>query len=366
MSEARLQEVYRLVEQAIADSVFPGAVLLVARRGVIVAERGFGHHTYDPQSPPVRPNTLYDLASVTKVVATTTATMILYDRHQLDLKAPVQRYLPEFRGPGKDRVTVWHLLTHTSGLPAWKPLFKEAKTPEGILQNILETELIYPPGDSTVYSDLGMILLGKVIERVSGKPLDQFCREEIFEPLGMRDTYFCPPESLRYRIAPTEFDPWRGRLVHGEVHDENAYALGGVAGHAGLFSTARDLATFLQMVLNGGVYGHTRLAKFKTVRLFTSRQNVPPYSTRALGWDTPSPEKSSAGEYFSTRSFGHLGFTGTSVWVDPEKALLVVFLINRVHPTRRNIKIRRFRPQLHNAIAQAITDMEVRKRRAIW
>ncbi len=350
----KLSKIDTVITQAIADSAFPGAVVLVARKGKIALEKAYGKFTYQPDAPVMKTNAIFDLASVTKVVATTTAAMILFDRGEIALDDPVVQYIPQFTGGLRDSITIRHLLTHSSGLPPFKRFFLQYTSPEEIWQAIYETEITFPPGTKTVYSDIGMILLGKIIEMVSGKPLDEFCRQEIFTPLGMQDTFFNPPDSLKYRIVPTEIDPWRGRLVHGEVHDENAYALGGVAGHAGLFSTAKDLAIFLQMLLNGGMYDTVRLIKEQTVRLFTRRQNLVPGSSRALGWDTPS-QPSSSGHYFSPESFGHTGFTGTSVWVDPNRKLLVVFLTNRVHPTRKNIKIRKVRVQLHDAVIKALS-----------
>jgi CubicO group peptidase (beta-lactamase class C family) len=213
--------------------------------------------------------------------------------------------------------------------------------------------LDYAPRSKTVYSDLGILLLGEVLERVTGKGLEDLANEEVLGPLGMSDTRYRPPASLRSRIAPTEVDPWRGRLVHGEVHDENAFGLGGVAPHAGLFSTARDLAAFAQMMLNGGAFGGHRLLKPETIALFTRRADRVPGSSRALGWDTPSPP-SSAGALFSASSYGHTGFTGTSLWIDPERELFAILLTNRVHPTRENPKITELRPAFHDAVMEAI------------
>ncbi|MFQ5641711.1 MAG: serine hydrolase domain-containing protein, partial [bacterium] len=214
----------------------------------------------------------------------------------------------------------------------------------------------YAPGAETRYSDLGVILTGKIIEKISGQPLDVFCKQNIFEPLGMHETFFNPPEIYWPRIPPTEKDPWRGRVVHGVVHDENAFALGGVAGHAGLFSTARDLAKLLQMLLNGGEYNGVKLLSVQVINKFTSRQDLTEGSTRAIGWDTRSEENSSSGHFMSMRAFGHTGFTGNSVWIDPEKNLFVILLSNRVHPSRENRKIYRFRPVLHDAVMQGVIE----------
>lgn len=343
-----------LMQQAVRDSVFPGAVLLVARNGVIALFEAYGRMGYGDFDRPMPKNAIFDLASLTKVVATTTAAMLLVQEGRLDLDATVQSYLPGFTGPGKSSITIRHLLTHSSGLPPFKRYFLEELKPGEIIDRILQEPLEYAPGSDTRYSDLGIILLGKIIEKISGQSLDQFCRERIFEPLGMVETAFNPPSAWYERIPPTEKDPWRGRIVHGVVHDENAYALGGVAGHAGLFSSARDLAIFAQMLLNGGRYGETELLSRTIIEEFTRRQNMVSGSTRALGWDTQHPD-GSCGTLMSPRAFGHTGFTGTSLWIDPDNQLIVVLLSNRVHPTRENRKIIQFRPRLHDAVMRALS-----------
>jgi beta-glucosidase-like glycosyl hydrolase/CubicO group peptidase (beta-lactamase class C family) len=353
MSAARLDSVRRLMQSAVRDSVFPGAVLLAARNGLIVMHEAFGQMGYDSFARPMPLNAIFDLASVTKVVATTTACMLLYERGLLDLDAPVQRYLADFAGPEKEKVTVRHLLTHSSGLVAYRRYFADTHPPGEMIKIILHEPLENPPGTKTVYSDLGVILLGKIVEKISGQPLDAFCHQQIFSQLKMGETFYNPPPQLLERIAPTEWDIWRGRVVHGQVHDENAYALGGVSGHAGLFSTARDLAIFLQMLLNGGAYENVRLLKPETVSLFTGRQNLVAGSSRALGWDT-ADGTNSAGHLMSPRAYGHTGFTGTSVWGDLEKNLFVILLSNRVHPTRNNQHIISFRRTLHDAVMRAV------------
>jgi CubicO group peptidase (beta-lactamase class C family) len=287
--------------------------------------------------------------------------MILHERGLLDLESPVARYVLEFQGEGKDAVLVKDLLAHSGGLLWWTDLFRkfEGKSREeakrGYLAAICEMPLDYPPRSKMVYSDLGILLLGEILERVTAKDLEDLAKEEILDPLGMKDATYRPAPSLRTRIAPTEIDPWRSRLVHGEVHDENAFGLGGVAPHAGLFATARSLAAFAQMMLNGGAYGGRRLLKPETIALFTRRADRVPGSSRALGWDTPS-EPSSAGRLFSASSYGHTGFTGTSLWIDPERELFAILLTNRVHPTRENPKITELRPAFHDAIIEAIRE----------
>ena len=342
-----------LMQWAVSDSVFPGAALLIARRGIMVRHQTFGNLGYGAFARPVPLNTIYDLASVTKVVATTTACMLLYERGLLDLDMPVQKYLPDFAGEKKDQVTIRHLLTHCSGLVPFRRYFEEQRSAEEILTTILREPLEYPTRSKTTYSDLGFILLGKIVEKLSGAPFDTYCNEQIFRPLHMADTFFLPDSLVLSRLAPTEFDAWRGRVVHGQVHDENAWALGGVSGHAGLFSTARDLATFLQMLVNGGAYDGVRLLQPDTIALFTQQQNLVPGSSRALGWDTADGENA-AGHLMSARAFGHTGYTGTSVWVDPDKEIVVIVLSNRVHLTRANNKIIKFRPLLHDAIMRGI------------
>jgi beta-glucosidase-like glycosyl hydrolase/CubicO group peptidase (beta-lactamase class C family) len=341
-----------VVERAVAEKAFPGAVLAVGKGGALVHLRAFGRMRYDADAPAVLPDTIYDLASLTKVVAATTMAMILADEERLDLAGPVSAFIPGFRGGAKDRVTVEHLLTHSSGLDWWAPLYKELSGRDAYLQRIAASELAYEPGSKSVYSDLGAILLGEILERVAGEGIESFARKRIFEPLALTDTLFRPGAALRARIAPTEQDPWRGRLLQGEVHDENAFAMGGVSAHAGLFGTARDLARFAQMLLNGGVLEHQRIVSREVVERFTRRAGVPG-SSRALGWDTPS-EGSSAGTRLSPRSFGHTGFTGTSVWIDPERGLFVVLLSNRVHPSRDNNAIRQVRRDVADAVVEAL------------
>jgi len=350
-----LDELDRVLDEFVDQGAFPGGVVAVGHRGKIVHLHPFGHFSYDDDAPAVAADTIYDLASLTKVVATTTMAMIMVDEGRLDLDEKVQDFLPLFIGPGKDAVTVRHLLTHSSGVDWWAPLYEELEGPQAYLERIQAMELVYEPGTDYKYSDLGIILLGEILSRVSGQPLDEFVRERVFEPLAMADTLYRPGKDRLSRIAPTEYDDWRGRLVRGEVHDENAFALGGIAPHAGLFSTAGDLARFAQMLLNGGVLEHHRIVSRETVELFT-RKAGDGESTRALGWDTKSPEKSTAGSYFSPRSFGHTGFTGTSMWMDPDRELFLILLSNRVHPTRENQLIRKARPAAADAVVQALTD----------
>ncbi len=348
------EQVDRLLDGYRERGAFSGGVLAVGDRGALVHLHPFGRLTYEEDAPPVTADTLYDLASLTKVVAPTTMAMILVDEGKLDLEQPVQELLPGFQGPGKEAVTVRHLLTHSSGLPALAPLYQEIQGRQAYLERIQAMDLVYPTGSRSTYSDLGIILMGAILERTAGQTLDGFVRARVFDPLEMHDTLFLPPAELRSRIAPTEIDPWRGRLVHGEVHDENAFAMGGVAPHAGLFGTAGDLARFARMLLNGGTLDGRRIVSTRTVDLFTRRAGIPG-SDRALGWDTKSAEGSSAGTLFSPSSFGHTGYTGTSLWIDPERGLFVILLTNRVHPTRENNLIREVRPAVADAVVRALS-----------
>jgi CubicO group peptidase (beta-lactamase class C family) len=348
-----LAEVDRVVEAALEARAFPGAVAAVGRDGKLVHLRAYGRFGYEPDAPPVRTDTIYDLASLTKVVVTATMAMILVDEGRLDIDKPVSAFIPGYRGgPG---VTVRHLLTHSAGYPGGVTyLYKELQGKDAYVRYIAEMTPLFPPGTKSLYSDLGLILLGEILERVAGKDMSAFAEERIFGPLGMKDTGYLPPFAVRARIPPTEDDPWRGRVLRGEVHDENAHAFGGAAAHAGLFGTAPDLARFAQMMVNGGVFEHRRIVSRATLEKFTARAGVPD-SSRALGWDTPSPN-SSAGDLLSPRAFGHTGFTGTSMWIDPEKKLFFILLSNRVHPTRENNQIGPIRREFAHAVVRALED----------
>ena len=355
MSSLRLAAVDHVVQRGISAGGYPGAAVVIGRRGAAVWQKGFGRLSWEKTSTPVTADrTIYDLASLTKVVGTTTGLMILFDEGKIVLDDPVSKYVPEFSGGNKDRVTVRMLLEHRSGLPAGRDLWRIASTPAEAREAVIQTPLVCEPGRCYEYSDLGADMLGFVVEAAAGKPLDQFLHERVFEPLGMNDTFFRPADSLKTRVAPTEVAPPRGYPLQGEVHDENAFALGGVAGHAGLFSSAADLAVFAQMMLNGGEYNGTRLFADSTVALFTKRAA----GTRALGWDTCGGS-GSCGEYLGEDAYGHTGFTGTSLWIDPDRDMFVVLLTNRVHEARakRPAKvIADVRADLADAAALAVTD----------
>ena len=357
-----LQPAFTVLEQGIADSIFPGAQIAIIENNKLISSRGFGHQTYDPSSPTITPETIYDLASVTKVAATTMVAMRLSEQKLIRLDLPVGSYLPQFHGGLKDSVTLRHLFTHSAGIRAWDRLWDHASNRAEAIKYICELPLEYPPGDSMVYSDLGMILAGEILQVVTGKPIDQLAQDLIIKPLSLKSMMYNPSKELWHKIAPTEIggDLNRG-LIHGTVHDENTFFLGGVSSHAGLFSTAEDLAIMSQMLLNQGIYLHQRFFKPQTIREWTAPQNLPPGSDRALGWDTPSPTGSSAGDYFSPGSFGHLGFTGTSVWIDPVREIAIILLTNRVHPTREREGIYRIRRNFYNTAMEALLNRATQK-----
>ena len=330
MSANRLESVERIVSRGIDAGGYPGAAVIVGRKGGVVLQRGLGRLSWSTESSPVSPDTsIYDVASLTKVVGTTAAIMALYDDGKIKLDAPVTRYLPQFTGGLNDMATVRDLLTHRSGLPAARDIWRVAATPDAARAMVLTTRVKDIPGRKYEYSDLGADVLGFIVEAVAQQPLDVFLHNRIYGPLRMHNTFFRPADSLRYRVAPTELTSPRGYPVHGQVHDENAYALGGVAGHAGLFSTASDLAVFAQMMLDGGVYDGARIFADTTVALFTRRAA----GHRALGWDTADGDYGS-GRYLTPRAYGHTGFTGTSMWIDPDRKMFVILLTNRVHAAR--------------------------------
>jgi serine-type D-Ala-D-Ala carboxypeptidase len=343
---------FRVLQEAIVEAVFPAASIAVTCRGKLVALKTFGRFTYEPNSPPATTATVFDLASVSKAVATTSMAMILYERGLIDLEAPVASIVPEFAGSDARRgdVTVHMLLAHSSGLPAYERLFLKSKTRGELLAAAFTTPLTADPGTRAEYSDIGFIVLALTLERVADDSLDRFCQREIFGPLGMLHTAYNPPASWRAAIPPTANDlTFRKRIIQGEVQDENASVLGGVAGQAGLFATAEDLATFSHVLLQGG----RPLVRPETLAFFTCRETAPAGTSRTLGWDTPSAP-SQSGKYFSARSFGHLGYTGTSLWIDPERQLSVTLLTNRTWPDCSNKAIKDVRPAFHDAVVEAL------------
>ena len=326
--------------------------MAVTHRGNLIALQSFGRFTYDPASPEATTDTIFDLASVTKVVATTGMAMILYERGVLDLEMTVSSVVPEFLtgDPRREDVSLRMLLAHSSGLPAYEQLFLRAQTRDDLLREAFQTDLVSDPGTRAEYSDIGFIVLGVALERLADETLEHFAQHEIFGPLGMIHSGYNPAASLRNSIAPTANDQsFRQRLIQGEVQDENASVLGGVAGHAGVFATATDVANFANAMLNRGA----PLLRSNTVEIFTRRELSPQGTSRALGWDTPS-SPSQSGKYFSERSFGHLGYTGTSLWIDPDRQLSITLLTNRTWPDCQNQAIKKIRPAFHNAVIEAL------------
>lgn len=354
MDGHRLRQVDSLMHASIAERAFPGAAVAIGRNGVLVKLDAYGYHTFE-KNVPVTTRSRFDLASLTKVIATTTAAMKLYEEGRLDLDARVVDYLPQFGRGGKYDVTIRHLLTHTAGLIPFRPFHQLGITDRlALIDTVMAERLTYRPGTDSRYSDLGMITLLLVMEAITNRPFDEWAAENVFHPLGMFDTGYRGHISDS-SIVPTEFDAsFRRRLIQGEVHDETAWILGGVSGHAGLFSTVEDLGKFAYMLVNEGYANGSRFLKAETIRTFTRPQNAEMH-TRALGWDTRSPDgNTSAGQYFGPNSFGHTGFTGTSLWVDPDQDLFVILLTNRVFPTRENSKIVQVRPRLADIAYQSI------------
>jgi CubicO group peptidase (beta-lactamase class C family) len=343
-----------IINAAIADHAAPAMAIAVGRYDRTLFTRSYGRLTYDDTAAAVDEHTRFDLASLTKVIATTTAAMMLQEQGRLDIDRTVASYLPEFNAPDKQTITVRMLLTHRGGLEAFAPLWRTLRGRSEFLAAINARPLAYEPGTKSVYSDWDFVLMGFIVEHITGETLDQFAARNIFAPLGMTETGFLPDTVALNHIAPTEIelDPPRG-LVWGSVHDENAWAMGGVSGHAGLFSTAHDLAIFARMLLNGGSVDSVRILTPTTIARWTAAQG--PRSSRALGWDSPSLN-SSAGRYFSPRSYGYTGYTGTSIWTDPERGVWVVLLTNRVYPTRDNNKQVALRRAISDAVEEAVTD----------
>jgi serine-type D-Ala-D-Ala carboxypeptidase len=352
---------YEVLTEAIAARTFPGCAFGVFADGRVMLQDGLGRFTYDDDSEFVAPETVYDVASITKVVATTAAAMLLSQRGQLDLSTPVGELLPGFvvgRSPGERArlVTIGHLLAHNAGLPGYVELFRSTVSPEDLFRVCLQLPLEAEPGTRAEYSDMGFILLGKALEVLTGESLECWTGREIFQRLGMKATEFNPPLQARASIPPTEIDQvLRNRRVQGEVQDEHAWLLRGVSGHAGLFSNVPDLLRFAQEILKSVRPDASDAALFAktTVDQYAERQ-APAGSSRALGWDTPS-EQSSAGRYFSTHSIGHLGYSGCSFWIDLEAGIAVVLLTNRTWPDRHNQLIREVRPAFHNAVCEALS-----------
>jgi CubicO group peptidase (beta-lactamase class C family) len=336
-----------IVQRGVEARAFPAAVVEVGTREAVLWQHAVGRLDHEPDSPVAQTSTIFDLASLTKVIATTSLVIRLVERRTLALQDRIRQWIPDWRGADRQDVAVRSLLTHSSGLTAWLPFYRDYTGRQEFQHAICSLPLEYPPETQSIYSDLGFMLLGFIVEDAGRQPFqaqaEQFLRMVTSAPL-----MFNPPAALRPSIAPTEHDQWRGRRLVGEVHDENCWALGGAAGHAGLFGTAQAVGDFARAMLAGLNGSDTRIARAETLRGFVARAG-PPTGSRALGWDTMLPT-SSCGTLISRSAFGHTGFTGTTLWIDPEREVYIVFLTNRVHPTRENTAIQQIRPALHDAI----------------
>ena len=343
---------FAILREAIAQRAFPGASVAITHKGELLALKAFGRFTYDADSPAVSSDAIFDLASVTKVVATTALAMLLYERGLLNPGQKLVEILPEFAGADARRsaVTLRMILAHSSGIPAYVKLFQQTQSRDELISAAMQVPLTADPGTRAEYSDIGFILLGVALERITGQSLGDLCQNEIFSPLKLRTMRFTPPQEWRNLIPPTADDRgFRHRLIQGEVNDENAWVMCGVAAHAGCFATASDVAAFAECMLGGA----PALFQPQTVELFTRRESTPAGTSRALGWDTPSPP-SQSGRYFSPGSFGHLGYTGTSLWIDPQRQLSVTLLTNRTWPDAGSQLIKQVRPAFHDAVVEAL------------
>ncbi|MFC1746915.1 glycoside hydrolase family 3 N-terminal domain-containing protein [Candidatus Neomarinimicrobiota bacterium] len=345
---------FSVIDSAIHEFVMPGAQVFVLKDGEVVADTAFGYFTYNPGAPPITKESIFDLASVTKVLVGTPIAMSLVDDGLIALDDPVQKYFPEFQGEGKDSVTIWHILTHTSGLPDYTQYWVAGIRPDQVISRILQTRLLAPPGETYLYSDLGLILFTALAEKITGKSIDQLAREIVFDPLHMQYTAYNPPREWLSMIVPTEIDmEGRRGTIQGVVHDGNSYFLGGTTAHAGVFTQARELAKLGQLMLNNGMIYGRWLFRASTVLTFTHDQHIPGNYGRGIGW-AMAYSTVHGGDLFSYTSYGHTGFTGTSIWIDPDRNLVTVLLTNRVYPTRDRGGHDNMREQFHNAVAMAV------------
>jgi CubicO group peptidase (beta-lactamase class C family) len=355
----KMEPVDRLMKQAVAEEIFPGGVLLVSKKGETIFLNAYGVANLDSREP-VAPETIFDLASLTKPLATTLAVMWLVQHDQIKLEQRLGQLLTEFEHTDKARVKLKHLLYHNSGIPDYRPYYETLNgvttdsRRKALRKQLVQEPRINPIGQTVVYSDLGFMILAWVVEHVAQRRLDHFVVDEIYQSLGINRLFFIPDnlEDSRGSFAATENCPWRRKILEGQVHDENAYAVGGIEGHAGLFGTADDINRLLIELLFT-YHGRTNTGLFEQELLHQFFQRLPG-TDKALGFDTPSLTDSSCGQGFSQKSIGHLGFTGTSFWMDLERSVIVILLTNRVHPSRDNERIKEFRPQLHDAVMNAI------------
>jgi CubicO group peptidase (beta-lactamase class C family) len=362
--EQMIHRITECLKKGLKEKVYPGAVLLVVKRGEIVFFQNVGSRSIMPKQLPMDKDTIFDLASLTKSLATTLAIMKLVDESILDLDAPISSFIQPFPWKDKVGITPRLLLGHSAGLADWKPFYlKLIKLPieerrPAVRRLIMEEPLTSEPKTVSLYSDLGFMLLEWIVEIIAGKNLSSFLETHFYLPLGLKTLYLDHIAADRAQrkdlYAATEDCPWRKEIIQGHVHDENAYALGGYSGHAGLFGTAMDIFTLTNIFMNIYYGESSTLCKTETAETFFTRQDLVPGSTWALGWDTPSEKNSSSGNYFSLKSIGHTGFTGTSIWIDLEKNITVIFLTNRIHPSRSNERIKGFRPELHNLIMREL------------
>jgi CubicO group peptidase (beta-lactamase class C family) len=356
---ASINEIDAIAWKTISEKNAAGVVVFAGHRGNLFFRKAYGNSSLEPVARPMTEDTIFDMASLTKVVATTTAVLQLLENGKLSLEDPVAKYLPQFRTPPRNRITVRQCLTHYSGLPPDLPNHdlkytnKSKPSSRTIWNKIWQIKPEAAPDEKWIYSDIGFVVLGRLVEKVTGKSLDQYTREAIFMPLKMNSTRYRPPAQWRSHIAATEKKPW-GEVLLGKVHDPTAYLLGGVAGHAGLFSKADDLVRFCQMILNGGELEGIRILKPETVQLMTSPQSPPgKKDIRGLGWDIQTPHSSARGDFFSPQSFGHTGYTGTSIWIDPPSQTYVIILSNRVHPHDKGSS-KYLRAEVANVVGAAV------------
>jgi CubicO group peptidase (beta-lactamase class C family) len=350
MSSQQLQRIDEIVAEGLSQKKMPGCVVCIGRRGHIVRLHAYGHRQLQPTELPMTTDTVFDMASITKPVATATSILLLIERGQLKLSDTVSSLIPEFAANGKEAITIRDLLIHQSGLIADNPLADYDHGTEEAFRRIYGLKLIAPTGTKFIYSDVNFILLGDIVRRVSGRPLHEFTRDNIFHRLGMCESGFQPDANLRLRAAPTE--QRGGQWIQGDVHDPRAFKLGGVAGHAGLFATANDLAVYAQMMLNRGEYCGVRILAPQTVELMTHGEKVSS-GVRGLGWDKRTGFSSNRGERLSDSAFGHGGFTGTVLWIDPELDLFFLFLSNRVHPNGKG-SVNQLAGKIANVVAESI------------
>jgi uncharacterized protein YbbC (DUF1343 family)/CubicO group peptidase (beta-lactamase class C family) len=365
LNEKQLTCLAEITEGAIRTGKIPGAVILIGNHEKILYRKAFGNRALVPDKPPMTTDTIFDLASLTKVIATTPAVMQLAEKGDLNLEDPVSKYWPEFKDNGKDQITVRDLLTHYSGLRAGLDSRSNGSGYETILKMILAEKPVCPPKTRFIYSDINFQILGELVQRISGQSLDTYCFEHIFRPLGMKDTGFNPPPELRFRIAPTQYQNKKnGKMLWGEVHDPTASCMGGVAGHAGLFSSADDLSLFAQMLLGGGSVRGVSLLRPFTIEKMTAPQTPPEEETlRGLGWDIVSPSASNGSESMPPGSYGHTGFTGASIWIDPISRIYIILLTNRVHPNGKGA-VKPLRSQIASLVSSAISPVSMEEARS--